>query len=151
MTLGLVLLLTAVLLIYRTALVQSFGSRFNKISPRRVASLTILTGLLLGVVVTLTSVGAGAIGMTVLLLLYPRVEPSRLVGSDIAHAVPLTLLAGAGHWLLGDVNLGLVGSLLIGSIPGVIVGSILSTRLPEKVLRIALASLLLAASIPLFS
>ena len=80
-------------------------------------------GLLLGIFVTLSSVGAGAIGMTALVLLYPRTPIARLVGSDIAHAVPLTLIAGVGHWLLGSVAWVLLGSLVIGSLPGIFYGS----------------------------
>jgi len=80
--------------------------------------MTVFLGFLLGVLVSLTSIGVGAIGIVVLRHLYPRLSAVRLVGSDIAHAAPLTLLAGSGHWLMGDVNWGLLGSLLIGSIPG---------------------------------
>jgi len=100
-------------------------------------------GAVLGVLVSLTSVGAGALGMTVLLLLYPTVPTNRLVGSDIAHAVPLTLIAGLGHWALGSVDFGLLLSLLAGSVPGIIVGSLLSSRASERVLRPVLAGTLL--------
>ena len=81
-------------------------------------------------------------GMTALLVLYPREPIATLVGSDIAHAVPLTLIAGAGHWLLGSVNGGLLVSLLIGSIPGVIVGSLISSRINERALAVVLAAVL---------
>jgi uncharacterized membrane protein YfcA len=111
--------------------------------PRRVAVLTIIAGLILGVLVTLTSVGAGAIGMTALVLLYPRTPIAKLIGSDIAHAVPLTLIAGTGHWLLGSVNWLLLSSLLIGSLPGIYIGSPLATRVPDKILRSMLAATLL--------
>jgi uncharacterized membrane protein YfcA len=97
---------------------------------------------LLGVFVTLSSVGAGAIGMTALVLLYPRTPIARLVGSDIAHAVPLTLIAGVGHWLLGSVDWVLLGSLVIGSLPGILFGCHLSARVPDKVLRPVLATIL---------
>ena len=90
-----------------------------------------ISGLVLGILVSLSSVGAGAIGVTVLILLYPRVPLVKIVGSDIAHAVPLTLLAGAGHWMLGDINWSLLGSLLIGSIPGILAGSYIAPKLPE--------------------
>jgi uncharacterized membrane protein YfcA len=112
---------------------------------------TVLLGMLLGVAVTLSSVGAGAIGVTALLLLYPGLRIARIVGSDIAHAVPLTLVAGFGHWIIGDVNLFLLGALLLGSIPGVIIGSLLSTRAPDRVLRPALAAVLLISGIKLLS
>ena len=84
--------------------------------------------------------GAGAIGVTVLIFLYPKMPVARIVGSDIAHAVPLTLIAGAGHWLLGSVNLPLLGSLLVGSIPGIIFGSYFGARVPDRVLRPILAA-----------
>jgi uncharacterized protein len=89
--------------------------------------------------VTISSVGAGAIGVTVLLLLFPRSPMAVIVGSDIAHAVPLTLVAGVGHWWLGSVDWHLLGGLLSGSIPGIIVGSYLAVRVPELVLRPILA------------
>jgi uncharacterized membrane protein YfcA len=106
--------------------------------------LTVLVGALMGVLVTISSVGAGAIGVTALLLLYPRTAMARIVGSDIAHAVPLTLIAGAGHWWIGSVNWLLLGNLLTGSIPGIIIGSYLAVRVPEIVLRPVLAVTLVA-------
>ena len=149
--LGLVLLLTALLLIFRGTLVRFFAARVGEMAPQRVLVATIATGAVLGFLVTATSVGAGAIGVTALLVLYPRVAAGRLVGSDIAHAVPLTLLAGFGHWILGDVDFALVGSLLIGSVPGVIAGSLLSFRLPDRALRIALALVLTVTSLRLLA
>jgi len=101
--------------------------------------LTILTGAILGLLVTISSVGAGAIGVTVLLLLYPRLPMARIVGSDIAHAVPLTLVAGLGHWMLGSVNLPMLASLLMGSIPGIVLGSLFAVRVPDAVLRPVMA------------
>ena len=92
--------------------------------------------------VSLSSVGAGAIGVTVLLILYPTLPAARLVGSDIAHAVPLTLIAGLGHWLIGQVDLHLLVSLLVGSVPGIIIGSLVAARVPDRVLRPILASTL---------
>jgi len=97
----------------------------------------------------LTSIGVGAIGIVVLRYLYPRLPAARLVGSDIAHAVPLTLIAGSGHWLIGDVNWTLLGSLLIGSIPGIILASCFAQRVPERVLRRALGVVLLAVAAPM--
>jgi uncharacterized membrane protein YfcA len=108
----------------------------------RTAAWTVLTGAILGVLVSITSVGAGAIGVTVLLLLYPRLATVRIVGSDVAHAVPLTLIAGAGHWMLGSVDWALLASLLVGSIPGIAIGSMLSSRAPEALLRHVLAATL---------
>lgn len=112
------------------------------VPARLVVPGTVLAGLVLGILVTLTSVGAGALGMTVLVLLYNDTPIDRLVGSDIAHAVPLTLIAGCGHWLLGSVNWPLVATLLLGSIPGIVLGSHLGSRLPERVARPAVAAIL---------
>lgn len=114
-----------------------------------IAAWTVLTGVVLGALVTLTSVGAGALGVMVLLGLYPRVRSVKIVGTDIAHAVPLTLVAGVGHASLGGVNFQLLGSLLLGSIPGVVVGSKLAMRLPERRLKQALASILLIVALKL--
>lgn len=106
-------------------------------------SATILTGALVGILVTISSVGAGALGMVALLFLYPRHQTVKLVGTDIVHAVPLTALAGMGHLALGTVDMVLLGSLLLGSLPGIYLGSRFSARVPEKVLRYTLAILLL--------
>jgi uncharacterized membrane protein YfcA len=141
--LGIALLLTAIAIFMRRALVDWVSKKFGDPSEANARNLTVLSGLVLGVLVSLSSVGAGALGVTVLILLYPNVKLVRIVGSDIAHAVPLTLLAGAGHWYLGDVNWQLLGSLLMGSIPGILLGSYLAPRLPETGLRPVLASVLL--------
>lgn len=141
--LGVALVLTAISIIFRRHVVEFLTRQFGEPSDRKAAQLTVFSGLTLGILVSLSSVGAGAVGVTVLILLYPRVPLAKIVGSDIAHAVPLTLIAGTGHWLLGDVNWTLLGSLLIGSIPGIIAGSYLAPRLPEKGLRPALATVLL--------
>jgi hypothetical protein len=119
-----------------------FAERVGDIAPGRRTWLTILLGAVLGVLVSVSSVGAGAIGVTVLLVLYPNLPAAKLVGSDIAHAVPLTLLGGLGHWLMGSVDFSLLLSLLVGSVPGIIVGSLLSSRAPDSVLRPILASTL---------
>ncbi len=139
--LGVALLLTALSLIFRGPVVR-WAARLGEPSPRRAATLTVLTGVVLGVLVSITSVGAGALGVTVLLMLHPRLPIARVVGSDIAHAVPLTLAAGLGHWLIGSVNLGLFTSLVAGSIPGIILGSLAAAHVPEWVLRPALAGVL---------
>ncbi len=140
--LGVAVLITAVLLLGRGWLLKHFGPRINPDGPVHAHAMTILTGLVLGVLVTLSSVGAGALGVTALFLLYPRMPAARIVGSDIAHAVPLTLLAGGMHWLIGSIDWHLLGSLLSGSIPGIIVGSILAVRVPDRVVRPALACVL---------
>ena len=107
---------------------------------------TILFGLFLGVVVTLTSVGAGAIGVAVLSLLYPSMRPRRIVGTDIVHAVPLALLAGLGHLSMGHVKVDLLFALLLGSVPGIILGSRLIGYVPDWLLRVILACVLLLAA-----
>ena len=110
---------------------------------RTIARLTVLVGAALGVLVSISSVGAGAVGVTALLLLYPQLPMARIVGSDIAHAVPLTLIAGVGHWALGSVDWPLMGVLLTGSLPGIIIGSYFATRVPETALRLLLAATLI--------
>lgn len=141
--LGIALIATALSLFLRARIVALVARRIGEPSPRQTAVLTVATGALLGVLVSISSVGAGALGITALILLYPRERMACIVGSDIAHAVPLTLLAGIGHWMLGSVYWGLLGSLLFGSIPGIILGSFVSTRVPEAVLRVVLAATLL--------
>jgi uncharacterized protein len=140
--LGVMLLITAVALLFRRRLLDLGGNRLADMPVRQTRTLTILTGAVLGVLVTISSVGAGAIGVTILLLLYPRLPMARIVGSDIAHAVPLTLVAGLGHWMLGSVNLPILGSLLLGSIPGIVLGSLFAVRVPDTVLRPVMAATL---------
>src|SRR5271155_2079319 len=140
--LGCALILTAICVVSHRQLRMLTATRGTEPAPRRLGVLTIIVGLVLGVLVTLSSVGAGAIGMTALVLLYPRTPIAKLVGSDIAHAVPLTLIAGVGHWLLGSVDWVLLGSLVIGSLPGIFFGSHLSARVPDKVLRPVLATII---------
>jgi uncharacterized protein len=141
--LGVALLVTALTLIFRGQIRRWAGDSRHQPAPRRAALYTVLTGIVLGIVVSICSVGAGAIGVTVLILLYPRLPVARIVGSDIAHAVPLTLAAGLGHWWIGAVNLHMFGSLLCGSIPGIIVGSLIAPRVPDRVLTPTLAGVLL--------
>ena len=140
--LGAALILTAIAILFRRMITAFFAKRMGELDPRRTSLFTMLLGAVLGVLVSLSSVGAGAIGVTVLLVLYPRLPAGKLVGSDIAHAVPLTLLAGLGHWMMGTVDWRLMASLLTGSIPGIIIGSLLSSRTPDRVLRPILASTL---------
>lgn len=141
-TLGAALLATAVAILFRGTIVGYFTRRFPPRPEPQVMSLTVLLGAILGILVSLSSVGAGALGMTVLLILYPNLPTNRLVGSDIAHAVPLTLIAGAGHWMIGSVDFALLGALLIGSVPGIILGSLVATRVSDRVLRPILAGTL---------
>jgi uncharacterized membrane protein YfcA len=149
LTLGCVLLVTAVVLLGGRRIRERYADRLNGLDRRTTNLLTILLGLIMAALVTTTSVGAGAIGVTVLLILHPEIPPGRLVGSDIAHAVPLTLLAGMGHWYLGSINWTLLDALLIGSVPGIILGSYLASRSRDAVLRIALAAVLIVVGIRL--
>jgi uncharacterized membrane protein YfcA len=137
--LGVMLLLTALALIFRRQFLAFVGTRLVHAPPHHTAIATIATGIALGILVTISSVGAGAIGVTALILMYPELPMAVIVGSDIAHAVPLTLVAGVGHWILGSVNWGMLVSLLTGSVPGIIIGSYLSARIPDAVLRPILA------------
>ncbi len=144
--LSVALVLTALALLLKPY-VQKLARRKDgavfELHAHHLKGATVLTGALLGALVSLSSVGAGALGMVVLLFLYPRHSAAKLVGTDIAHAVPLTLVAGVGHVVLGTVNFGLLGALLLGSLPGIWLGSHLSARIPEHVLRPLLAGMLM--------
>jgi uncharacterized membrane protein YfcA len=140
--LGIALLLTALALVFRTRLMAYAHRHLNGMPQGRTTALTVITGAILGVLVTISSVGAGAVGVTALIVLYPKLPTKTIVGSDIAHAVPLTLIAGVGHWMLGSVDWPLLASLLTGSIPGIIIGSYLSAKVPDGVLRPILAGVL---------
>jgi uncharacterized membrane protein YfcA len=142
--LGVALFVTATALIFRRQILSIYAARVGTLDPRRTAVLTVVVGVALGVMVSISSVGAGAIGVTALLLLYPQLPTARIVGSDIAHAVPLTLVAGLGHWMLGGIDWPLLGSLLVGSLPGIVLGSYISTRVPDLLLRLTLAATLFA-------
>ncbi|MDI1295090.1 MAG: sulfite exporter TauE/SafE family protein [bacterium] len=148
-TLGVMLLLTGLALLGKERIHIWSRSHGQNRSPVLTRNLTVVLGVVVGAAVTVTSVGAGAIGATVLLVLYPRTPLARIVGSDVAHAVPLTLIAGLGHWWLGTVNFALLGSLLVGSVPGIIVGSLLASRVRESVLRPILACILMIVAINL--
>lgn len=156
-TLGISLILTALSLIFRGKLAKrppeiamqrkTHHERFGRWQNL----LTLITGISLGVLVTLTSVGAGALGTVVLLFLYPRLATVRIVGTDLAHAIPLTAVAGFGHWLMGNIDFTLLGSLLIGSLPGIYAGSFFSAKIPEKYLRPLLALILLLVGVKFVS
>jgi hypothetical protein len=137
------LFLTAASLIFRKTILESFSRRMEQLDDRTIARVTVVTGVILGVLVSISSVGAGAVGVTALLLLYPKLPMARIVGSDIAHAVPLTLVAGIGHWAMGAIDWHLMGVLLIGSLPGIVIGSYFAARVPETALRLLLASTLI--------
>jgi uncharacterized membrane protein YfcA len=140
------LFLTAASLIFRKAIMESLRWRMEQFDARTIARATVLAGAILGVLVSISSVGAGAVGVTALLLLYPQLPMARIVGSDIAHAVPLTLIAGLGHWAMGAIDWHLMGVLLLGSLPGIVIGSYFATRVPETALRLVLAVTLIVVA-----
>ncbi len=143
LVLGGTLIATAIALMFQARIVSYAAARFGARFAQDRAWPTVILGAILGVLVSVTSVGAGAIGATILLILYPKSPVARIVGSDIAHAVPLTLIAGAGHWMMGNVNWTLLASLLVGSIPGIIVGSYVGSGASDKFLRPLLAGVLI--------
>jgi uncharacterized membrane protein YfcA len=140
------LFVTALMLVFRDKIVARYAKYVGRLSEQRIAMLTVFVGAALGVLVSISSVGAGAIGVTALILLYPQLPTARIVGSDIAHAVPLTLVAGIGHWWLGSINLDLLVPLLLGSIPGIVLGSYTAARVPETALRLLLAGTLIVVA-----
>ena len=150
-TLGAALLLTAAAMLYKVLafspqrqaaeLAARRANAANATDPRH-WSLPVLMGAVIGTLVTFTSVGAGAIGVTVLLLVFPHLPLPRIIAADIAYAVPLTLVAGLGHASLGSVDWPLLAQLLVGSLPGIWLGSRLISRTPERLIRSALSVLL---------
>lgn len=140
------LLLTAGALLLKSQirkLAQHREGAVYQLRDHHLPAATIVTGVVVGTLVTISSVGAGVLGTVALMFLYPRMQTVKVVGTDIAHAVPLTAVAGIGHLALGTVDLALLGSLLLGSLPGIYIGSNLSARVPEGVLRPVLATMLL--------
>lgn len=145
-TLGATLILSSIAAVFRKRF-HAFGARLRGSRPIEFKTaqpfLTVLAGAILGFLVTFTSIGAGALGAVMLLYLYPlRLNASSLVGTDIVHAIPLTILAGTGHLLLGNVNYVLLLNLLIGSIPGIVLGSFASSHAPEKLVRSGISVML---------
>ena len=149
--LGLALIATAAALLFRKRLLATYSQRIGVLTEDQTRSYTILTGVILGVLVTISSVGAGALGVTALLLLYPELPVVRIAGSDIAHAVPLTLIAGMGHLVSGGVDTTVLISLLCGSLPGIMLASLFAPRLPDFALRIVLAVTLVVVAVRLLS
>src|SRR4051812_10599488 len=149
--LGVALLFTAAALLFRRRLLASYSQRVGVLSESQTRTYTIIVGLVLGVLVTISSVGAGALGVTALLLLYPELPVVRIAGSDIAHAVPLTLIAGLGHLASGGIDLTVLVSLLCGSLPGIALSSQFAPRMPDRALRIVLAMTLVLVALRLLS
>ncbi len=144
--LGLSLVATAAAVLLRKRILAAGGEKFNW-SERASNRLATVVGFALGVMVTLTSVGAGAIGVAALMLVYPKLRGAEVVGSDLAHAIPLVTIAGLGHLQLGNIDYRLLVGLLLGSIPGIYIGSTVSSRLPEVMMRRILAGVLLVMGI----
>lgn len=136
-------LLTVVALLFRGRM-QAWVIRHpeKQLQGRNLVAATILVGAVLGTLVTISSIGAGAIGATILVLLYPRLSPAEIAGTDIAYAVPLTAIAAFGHWWLGSIDWQLLLALLLGSVPGITIGSLAAKAVPEKILRALLATTL---------
>ncbi|AEF54680.1 sulfite exporter TauE/SafE family protein [Marinomonas posidonica] len=140
-SLGLMLTLTAIVVLFRNKLIQSLKLNFTESKSRRII---MVCGFILGILVTLTSVGAGALGTAIMMLLFPLMRAKNIVGTDLAHAVPLTLIAGTGHIFLGNVDYTLLAALLIGSIPSIYLGTRIATHVPNKILQPILATALLS-------
>ncbi|WP_394181581.1 sulfite exporter TauE/SafE family protein [Marinomonas posidonica] len=140
-SLGLMLTLTAIVVLFRNKLIQSLKLNFTEQKSRRII---MVCGFILGVLVTLTSVGAGALGTAIMMLLFPLMRAKNIVGTDLAHAVPLTLIAGTGHIFLGNVDYALLAALLIGSIPSIYIGTRIASHVPNKILQPILATALLS-------
>jgi uncharacterized membrane protein YfcA len=143
-------LLTIVALVFRGRMQRWIAAHPEKqLQGIQLNIATILAGAILGTLVTISSIGAGAIGATLLVLLYPRLSPAEIAGTDIAYAVPLTAIAAFGHWWLGSIDWALLMMLLIGSVPGITIGSLAARSVPEKILRGVLATTLAAVAVKL--
>ena len=143
-------LLTVVALLFKGKLQHWLNAHPEKhLHGKKLAAATIVAGLILGILVTISSIGAGAVGATILVLLYPRLSPAEVAGTDIAYAVPLTAIAALGHWWLGSIDWNLLGALLLGSVPGITIGSLAARAVPEKFLRALLALTLTSVAVKL--
>lgn len=146
-TIAFSVLLTVVAIIFRGRMQAWMNSHPDRqLHGRAQAIATIVAGAALGTLVTISSIGAGAVGATILVLLYPKLSPAEIAGTDIAYAVPLTAIAAVGHWWLGSINWELLGTLLLGSLPGITLGSYAARAVPEKFLRGLLATTLTAVA-----
>lgn len=140
-------LLTVVALLFKARMVNWLNAHPEKqLQGFKLDLATVIAGATLGTLVTISSIGAGAIGATILVMLYPRMPAAHIAGTDIAYAVPLTAIAAVGHWWLGSINWELLGTLLIGSVPGITIGSLAARAVPEKLLRGILATTLTAVA-----
>lgn len=143
-------LLTVVALIFKGRMLTWINAHPEKqLQGNKLAAATIISGAVLGVLVTVSSIGAGAIGATLLVMLYPRMSSAEVAGTDIAYAVPLTAIAALGHWWLGSIHWELLASLLVGSLPGITLGSWVARSVPEKFLRVLLAMTLTGVAVKL--
>ncbi|MDN2712060.1 sulfite exporter TauE/SafE family protein [Janthinobacterium sp. SUN118] len=143
-------LLTVVALIFKGRMLAWINAHPEKqLQGNKLAAATIFSGAVLGVLVTVSSIGAGAIGATLLVMLYPRMSSAEVAGTDIAYAVPLTAIAALGHWWLGSIHWELLASLLVGSLPGITLGSWVARSVPEKFLRVLLAMTLTGVAVKL--
>ena len=150
LSIGVSVLLTAFSLLFRGKIlhwVQQNPTLLPSGSKLKIATITV--GAVIGVLVTISSIGAGAIGATLILVLYPHLKPAQVAGTDIAYAVPLTALAGIGHWWLGNVHFDLLFGLLLGSVPAIWLGAKLSSTLSERTTRTTLAATLFLVGIKL--
>ena len=136
---GSVMLTVVALLFRRRMLAWVLAKPGRQLQGRQLATATIVSGAVLGVLVTVSSIGAGAVGATLLVMLYPKLTPAEVAGTDIAYAVPLTAIAAAGHWWLGSIDWVLLATLLVGSVPGITLGSMAARKVPERFLRTLLA------------
>jgi uncharacterized membrane protein YfcA len=148
-TLGIMLVITALVLLFRTFLIRErhhladSHSSIGRFERHYASQLTFIMGIVLGIMVTLSSVGAGAFGATALMLLYPRMPMIRVIGTDLAYAVPLTAVAGLGHMQLGHIDYWLLLSLIAGSLPCIWIGTRVANLVPEKIMQRAMAAILL--------
>ena len=143
-------LLTVIALLFKTRMLAWITAKPSRqLQGRALMIATVVSGAVLGILVTVSSIGAGAIGATLLVMLYPRMSSAEVAGTDIAYAVPLTAIAAFGHWWLGSIDWSLLASLLIGSVPGITIGSWAARAVPERFLRGLLAATLTGVAVKL--
>ncbi|EXR33315.1 MULTISPECIES: sulfite exporter TauE/SafE family protein [Acinetobacter] len=156
MVLGFMLTLTGISIIFRTRIEKFFNKFRNKentqteneqLAVQNKRTYIVIMGIILGVFVTLSSVGAGAFGIMALVIMFPNLPMIRIIGSDVVHAVLLTLVAGLGHMSAGNVDFMLLMWLLVGSIPAIIIGTLISSRMPERLIRKILGITLFALGV----